>query len=455
MALIGGSSLRSRFGWRAFVFSLIILGIVTVGTGLYWRSRVIATAREALTAHIGSVAGDIELDLSSGFDPWDDGGTTVLPAPETGIQVMSSGGEVLAASADLRSRSPLVSPQETLRDQSIEVRETVEGFGDALIVASASELDGETFVIAAVTSLDELDTACVAMCVVAPIAALVISAAIGLGVAASVGAALEPVRQLAGRASEISGSGHPEPLQVPAHTSELQELSSNLDHLLEQIRVAFDREQQFLDDASHELRTPIAIARAELDLARRAAVDADTQHSLGSALEELRRLDAMAADLLILARERAAGSMGHQPVDLATVAHGAAAQVRQDPRQGPVVIEVTGRGMVSGDPGSLERALQNVIANAARFCEELVTVEIVESAEVTVTVVDDGPGIADHLIDTLFDRFVRGRDRGAHSTGLGTAIAAEVVRNHGGTISARNRDEGGAEVRILLPRLGS
>jgi signal transduction histidine kinase len=410
------------------------------------------TTREALDAHISTVETSIEIDIDGGFDPFAQGRVFFLVTPEIGLQILSAQGEPLAISENLKETS-LIPVDEVVASGFAERELEIPGYGNALVRAEAFDTSQATFVIEAVSSLSELDKASLIMFGVAPIGAVAIAYLVGLGVFWSVGAALGPVRQISERAALVADSGRPEPLNVPADTAELKELSSHLDHLLERIRRSFDREQQFLDDASHELRTPIAIARAELDLARRVAADAGTRAALDSSIEELRRLDGMASDLLVLARERAAGTGGRISVDLIEIAHNAVDAVQRDPRQTPVHMEIRGSGVMSGDPASLERALLNLIANAAQHCEHSVEIDVTDSTDaLVITVTDDGPGIPDHLIDNLFDRFARGRNLGAHSTGLGTAIAAEVVRHHGGTVKAENGLERGAVVTIRFPK---
>jgi signal transduction histidine kinase len=450
--MAGSARLSSRFGWRAFWLTLIILVATTISTGLYWRGRILDTTSEALDAHISTVETALGIDIAGGFDPFADGRVFLLVTPEIGLQIFSDAGEPLAVSQDL-NEAPLIAIDNVPPGGFTEEQTDVKGYGNALVRAAAFETTQKTYFIETVASLSDVDTACVAMCLIAPIASIGIAALVALAVALSVGAAMAPVRKMSERAATLSNRERPEPLNVPADTAELRELSSRLDQLLEQIRVAFDREQQFLDDASHELRTPIAIARAELDLALRAAHDSDTAAALESSLEELRRLDGMASDLLMLARERAAGTESYVPVDLGDVAKAAVATVRKDPGQRPVTIDVHGAGRIVGDPDSLERALVNLISNSVRHCKGLVRVAISDAGgAIEVTVADDGPGIPEHLLETLFDRFTRGRSRGARSTGLGTAIAAEVVRHHGGTIRAENRPEGGAIVTMRFPR---
>lgn len=458
MAHRGAKTLRVRFGLRAFLFSFVILGLVTLGTGLFWRSRLVDSIRDGLVAHIRSVESELELVAPQGFDSFPLDRLVVLPAPETGVQILSLDGEVLAASPHLAGNGALLPVGDLPAAPGVVVtREvTIDAMGHSLAMGTTINVSDRTFAVEAVASLAEADRACWTACVILPGVAGIVAALIGVGVTLSISYALRPVQTLTRRASEVAGKRKPSPLNVTAPTAELQELATELDGLLEAIRASFDREQTFLDDASHELRTPIAIARAELDLARRAHPDPTTAAALQSALEEIERLDHAAADLLVLARARAAGPENFRPIEIAPVARHAATTVHRSSESRDIEITVHGSGVVDGDPDALERALANLIANAARYCRSVVEIEVVSSPQsVTITVADDGPGISEHLLDTLFDRFSRGSDRQAHSTGLGTAIAAEVVAAHGGMIAAANRPKGGAVITIRLPASGS
>jgi signal transduction histidine kinase len=449
-----GKTLSARFGWRAFWFSFLVLGLVTLGTGLFWRARLLDTIRDGLTAHIRSVESELQLVAPNGLDPFPVDGLVVLPAPETGIQIVTLGGDVLASSPRLAGAAPLVPVDELPAAAGVLVTRnvTTAGLGHSMVMAATIEVSDHMYAVEAVVSLAEADQACWMTCLVLPGVAGLVAALIGIGVAISIGYALRPVRVLTRRAAEVAGRRKPSPLKVTASTAELQELATQLDLLLEAIRASFEREQTFLDDASHELRTPIAIARAELDLAKRSRPDPNTAAALDSALEEIERLDQAAGDLLVLARARAAGPDGFRPIEVAPIARRAVTNVQRAPDARDIEITVAGGGVVDGDPNALERALTNLVANAARYCHSYVDVTAAASGlDVTITVADDGPGIPDHLLDSLFDRFSRGSDRQAHSTGLGTAIAAEVVAVHGGTISAGNRLHGGAEITITLP----
>jgi two-component system OmpR family sensor kinase len=452
MPLPRPATLRAQFGLRAFLLALIALGLATFATGWLWRARALDAVAEGLNAHIHSIEADLELDLATDLDSPTTDRPMLLPAPEVGVQIVSQESGVLAASSRLLDRAPLIPVGDVTATGTATSTVTDAEFGHALINAELVIVAGRRFVIEAIAGLDDVDSAARITWLVFPLVAILLSALIGFAVSISVDRALRPVGSLAGRAAEIAAGRRPLRLDVRARTTELRDLAAQLDRLLDSIRASFDREQAFLDDAAHELRTPIAIAQTELDLAHRSAPDQQTAEALRSALDELHNLDRTAADLLVLARARVAGREAFVPVDLGKVAQRAAAVVRRDPRQRHVPITVRGSGLVLGDPDGLQRALTNVIANAARFCTTSVVVEVDASSEgVTTTITDDGPGIPDHLLSTLFDRFARGPAREVQSTGLGTAIAAEVVASHSGTITAHNRREGGAVVTIRLP----
>jgi signal transduction histidine kinase len=275
---------------------------------------------------------------------------------------------------------------------------------------------------------------------------------VGWGVWLAVTYALRPVTELAERADEVAQGAAPWRLDVSPDAVELQSLAESLDGLLEHLRAAFESERRFLDDASHELRTPIAVARGELDLLR-AQLQADPEmvDAVGSAIEEIDRLDRLAADLLLLARAR--GTHHHiADCDLAGLARRATGTLMREPGQRDVEVRVRGDARAEGDEHALERVLRNTIANAVSNCNEQVSIDIASTEDgATIVVSDDGTGFPDEMTGSSFPRFATGRGRRSGGTGLGLAIAAAIVEAHNGRLVASNRPEGGAQVTIRIP----
>lgn len=451
MSRLTPRTLRGRFGWRAFLTSVVVLGAVTAGTALFWRAEILENTLHGLSDHIHGVESELQILHAEGQFPAEEGGPLILPAPERGVQVLSSNGELVAASAGVIAVEPAIPADGALSQPGATVTTIVDHpvFGHSLVAAETLVLGDETYAVEAITGLEDLDRACRIACLYLPVAALVVSVLVGLGVTVSVNYALRPVQRLTQRAGEVAVNPRPQRLGVTADTLELQELASRLDYLLDEIRESFDREQAFLDDASHELRTPIAIARAELELAQRSGPPAGTAAALRSGIEELDRVDATAADLLVLARARAVGEEGFRPTELAGVAERAArSAVRRRSRRN-IGLTVQGAATVMGDAAALERALGNVIGNAIEHCSS--SVEVALTPEAVITVSDDGPGVPEDLLPRFFERFSRGGKERPESTGLGTAIAAEIVAVHGGTIDIANGAGGGAVVTIRFP----
>lgn len=282
--------------------------------------------------------------------------------------------------------------------------------------------------------------------------AVVVSGLVGAAVALTVRTKLLPIFELTNRIGESTGAHRPERLDVATDTLEMHDLVTSVDVLLGEIRDLREKEESFVHDASHELRTPIAIARAELDLAQRECHDPDTDAALRSAIEELDRLHQTATDLLVRARDNSLDRENVKPTSLEDVARRAAEIVQRHSPDSGVRLSVSGSGRVPGDAAALERCFVNLLDNAVSHCSATVNVAVSSDEDVVVTITDDGPGLPDELVPRLFERFARA-DQREDSFGLGTAIAAETVRAHGGTISAANLETGGAELTIHLPAL--
>jgi signal transduction histidine kinase len=273
------------------------------------------------------------------------------------------------------------------------------------------------------------------------------------------GAALKPVRNLVEEADEMSAvaaRGQRRRLSVPESGEELADLARHLNELLARIEGALEHERAFLDDASHDLRTPISIVRSELELARMQTEEgSELARALDSALEEVGRLDRLAVNLLVLARFRSAGPPPPEPVDLGALSRRAAETVARSRDGHAVPVRVNGSAEVRGDEDAIARAVLNLVDNAARHADERVDVEVSSDEDGAVVAVrDDGPGFPPELLGQAVGRFVRGTD-GGHGTengaGLGLAIVDAIATAHGGALEIENSAEGGAEVQLRLP----
>ena len=222
--------------------------------------------------------------------------------------------------------------------------------------------------------------------------------------------------------------------------------------MLARIEAALDHERAFLDDASHELRTPIAIARGELELARPLANDSPAVAvALESALEEVEQLQVMAVNLLDLARTRAAGPPPETTVDLRAVCADAIDSVRRARTTDPVAVSLSGEASTVGDAAALTRAVTNLVDNAVRHAGHEVTVALGHPNGTSVVEVrDDGPGFPSEVVDHVGARFIPG----AHGAGLGLAIVEAIAGAHGGRLELSNADDGasGAIARLELHR---
>ena len=224
--------------------------------------------------------------------------------------------------------------------------------------------------------------------------------------------------------------------------------------MLDRVETAARRQQQFVADASHELRSPLTRIRSELevDLAHPGRADPGATHR--SVLEEVTALQRLVEDLLFLARSDAGATvLRAEPVDLDDVVLRAASALRAE---GRVVVDVTGvtAAQVVGDPILLARAVGNLADNAARHAARRVTFAVAGRGEVAaVTVADDGPGIPPDQQERVFERFtcLDEARKGGRGTGLGLAIARDAVVRHGGTLTVDGGRRPGARFVITLP----
>ena len=269
-------------------------------------------------------------------------------------------------------------------------------------------------------------------------------------------AALRPVDALTREAAEISSLETGRKLSPVAGDDEIARLARTLDAMLARLAVTFARERAFIDDASHELRSPIAVVRGELELAVAALHDkAEVERSLRAALAETDRLTRLAEDLLLLAREQAGMLvLDREPVNLLELA------TDEAKRLGPPLnldIEAVGiPAVVAADPDRLRQVVGNLAHNSATAGARSIQIRVGRDRDaVTMQFADDGPGFPIEVQDSAFDRFVRAdraRTPGSTGAGLGLSIVRAIIAAHGGTVAASTGAPlGGAVVTARLP----
>jgi signal transduction histidine kinase len=229
-----------------------------------------------------------------------------------------------------------------------------------------------------------------------------------------------------------------------------------MNRMLDRLQRSHESRLQFVSDASHELRSPIATIRQHAEVARAHPDRTCVADLAATVLAEDLRMQSLVDDLLLLARadEEPAGCPD-TPVDLDDVVFAAARQLRVATNL-TIETSAVSAGQVRGDRLALARMVENLAGNAARHARSLVAFSLSESAGgVLLTVADDGPGIAPADRARVFDRFVRldaARTRESGGAGLGLAIVAKIVESHGGTIEIGTSPNGGASLVVNLPR---
>lgn len=276
-----------------------------------------------------------------------------------------------------------------------------------------------------------------------------------VGAYAVVGAALRPVEAMRRRASELTAGDPALRLPVPPSADEISRLGHTLNSLLARVEATLERERSFVAHASHELRSPLALLRTQLELAiRRPRPAAELEAAIRSAEVEVDRLQRLAEDLLLLA-QAGEGELAVHLEDVAVAdifadvgARFAPAFLGADRRLEVVAAVLT----VRVDRGRLTQALTNLVGNALEHGRGGVRLEArTDDDRVDLVVVDDGDGFSPEMLERGAERFVR--SSASSGAGLGLAIVDAVAEAHGGSFGTRNVD-GGAEAWIRIPTVG-
>jgi len=274
------------------------------------------------------------------------------------------------------------------------------------------------------------------------------------------GRVLRPIGRITAVARDIQATDLSRRIELPGPEDELKQLADTFDAMLARLDAAFAAQRQFVADASHELRNPLAIIRTNVDvaLADPHADPDDLRHAITVVKRASDRMARLVDDLLALAR-RQEPVFEHEPVDLGAAVAEASDDFVVPAAARSIVLDraIAPDVMVTGDRDALKRAVANLLENAVRLAPAGSRISLATGSEgdsAWIAVADEGPGIALDDQAHVFDRFWRAdkaRSRADGGTGLGLAIVRQIVESHGGQIRLQSKVGIGSSFVIWLP----
>jgi signal transduction histidine kinase len=437
---------------RITAAAVLVVGVALVG-GAFWLVRA---HREGLTTNIASAARLRSQDIAGAID---DGNIPQRLAAPRGdeylVQVVDGNGTVVAASVNIPGDARISTLEPDADGFSARTVAGIErGEGPYHVVARRVDTPGGTYVVYVARSLEGVarSTDNLERLLWWSLPALV--TLMGVLTWIVTGRALRPVESIRQEVEVIGAEDLHRRVPEPATGDEIGRLARTMNAMLGRLEDATERQRRFVADASHELRSPLTGIRAQLEVDLEHPELADWQTTEREVLADAIRMQRLVDDLLTIAVVDASelDAAHRAAVDLDEIV---LAETRRLHTSSALAVDthaVSG-AQVDGNADQLLRVVRNLLDNAAQHARSEVVVSLVESStEVTLRVVDDGPGIPDADRERVFERFAklddaRGRESGG--AGLGLAIVHDVVVAHGGSVAVENAP--GAAFTVVLP----
>jgi signal transduction histidine kinase len=267
-----------------------------------------------------------------------------------------------------------------------------------------------------------------------------------------VGRALRPVERIRRAAGAVTHAGLSRRVPEPGTDDEIGRLARTMNDMLARLEDSATRQRRFVADASHELRSPLTAIRTSLEVGLAHPEDAPWPDIARRAARQSERLEALIAQLLLLAKSDAGQlAVRRQPANLHAMLTEMTAVI---PAPGITVnVSVPPETTVTGSPDELSRMFRNLADNAIRYARHRVVISVMVTGPLVVEVIDDGPGIPASERERVFGRFVRldpSRGHAGGSSGLGLAIAREIAAAHGATIVLAEAEGGGTRAVVTF-----
>lgn len=438
------ASIRARATGGAALVVLVALVIGAVAFVGVLRTSLTDGVRTAAEQTLDGLSTRVEADGAPAVEAEDD---DVL------AQLQDGDGRVLARADDSPSR-PL--------DTAEESRSRHDGERWLLVADDVDLPDGSEGTLVVGAPLEDADAAVRTVTVLLVVAVPVVVALMSLVTWFVVGRALRPVDRMRREVDAVEGTNLHARVDEPGSGDEVDRLATTMNRMLGRLEASQQAQRQFVSDASHELRSPLATIRQHAEVARAHPEVTGTADLADVVLDEGARLQELVESLLLLTRVDERGRDRDRAVDLDDLVFTEASRPRTtDGTDGRAAVRVDVSGVtparVRGDDRLLGRVVRNLVDNAVRHAERTVVVGLeTDGGSAVLTVDDDGHGVPEADRSRVFERFVRldeGRARDAGGSGLGLAIVDAVVRGHGGGVVVSAAPGGGARFTVRLPLL--
>lgn len=444
------SSVRVRVGLVATVAvgtTLVFGGIVLVA--LLHRDLLQSQKSQAQVAAAAISQGALHGSLPNPLPTIDVSNLTL-------IQVVDAGGRVISASPPLYGRPPIIN----VRSTRTILQKTIEQPAFApkqrfTVFAVPATVNGQPVTVIVASSLADLERSVHILGKFLLIALPVLLGIVATSSWVIIGRSLRPVEAMREEVAEITNSQLNRRVPVPESDDEVGRLAVTLNQMLDRLQASSNRQQRFVADASHELRSPIANIKAALEVALRRPNRADWPAVAGDVLDQDERMASLVDELLLLARfDEGMARPQRSAVDVSDIVSRLSDQAAANEGHVDFNVVATEPAVVVADRGHVERVIGNLVDNACRHASTRVDLSVDVSGDwVQVRVRDDGPGIPEADRGQIFERFVRleeDRARASGGFGLGLAIVKELVGLYGGTIEVTDAQPGAVFI-VRLP----
>jgi signal transduction histidine kinase len=323
--------------------------------------------------------------------------------------------------------------------------------GDVTTVSVPVELSSGLLTLTASSSLEPVQAGVSALRGILWIVGPLLVGGVGAASWFVTGRAFRPVADIADQVERITDDRLDERVPVPASRDEVAHLATTMNTMLDRLAEGRRRQREFVSDASHELRNPVATSKTKLEVALAHPAATDWEETAGVVLEEQERLGTLVDDMLLLAKLDEGRPLPFSEVDLDDIVFAEAGRTQQ----ANIDVSAVAAVRVCGAKSQLTRLVRNLVDNATRHAMDRVVLSLAKDGnEAVLAVKDDGPGVPEEHRNRIFERFVRledSRSRDEGGAGLGLALVRAVAESHGGSVAAGGAPGGGARFEVRLP----